>query len=229
MTKTGWIIFATVVVLGLGGLVAWTRIANPPLDLTGINTAKAIAASDKNGSIADHTKGNTESDVTLIEYGDFQCPGCGGAHPYINQLIEEYGDRIQFIFRNFPLTSMHPNAKAAAAAAEAAGLQGKYWEMHNHLYEAQNEWSTADVKSRTDIFNQYAASLGLNVETFKQDLAESAVADKIAFDVAVGKASDITGTPTFYIGKDRMSDEITNSVISGKTDSLKKELDKRLK
>lgn len=229
MTKTGWIIFATAVIVGLGGLIAWTRITNPPLDVSSVETATILAASAESGDIADRAKGNVESKVVLIEHGDFQCPGCGSVAPHVQTLMSEYGDKIAFVFRNFPLTSIHPNAKAAAAVAEAAGLQGKYWEMHNHLFSSQSEWSNADVKTRTDIFNSYAESLGLDLEKFTSDIAGTQVAQKLKFDAALGKKSGVTGTPAFFIGSEQVDDETTNSFISGDTAKIKELLDAKLK
>ena len=139
MNKVGWIIFSAAVVLLLGSLVVWTRITNPPIDLSGVENNSIVAASEQNGNIADHTKGSDANKILLVEYGDYQCPSCGGVHPNINALMEEYGDDVTLVFRNFPLTSIHPNARAAGAVAEAAGLQGKFWEMHDMLYERQND------------------------------------------------------------------------------------------
>lgn len=229
MTRTGWIIFITAVVLGLGSLVVWTRVTNPPLDVTGIQSSGIIAASDKNGGIGDHVTGNKEGKVILVEYGDFQCPGCGSASPNTQALMEEYGDRIAFIFRNFPLTSMHPNAKAAAATAEAAGLQGKYWEMNHHLFSAQAEWRSADVKTRTDIFNGYAESLGLDMNKFKADIASAEVAQKINFDQAIGKQDNVSATPTFLLNGKQVSEKAASSITGGGLTEIKKEIDDLLK
>lgn len=228
MTKTGWIIFVTAVVLGLGSLIVWTRMANPPLDVSDVNTASIVAASEKSGNIGDHVTGKEDSKVILFEYGDFQCPGCGAASPYVQTLLEEYGDRIAFVFRNFPLTSMHPNAKSAAAAAEAAGLQGKYWEMNKHLFQAQSEWSSADAKSRTDTFMGYANSLGLDVDKFKEDMASSNVTKKISFDQALGGKDEVSATPTFLLNGKIVSEDASGGITSGNLDPIKKEIDELL-
>src|SRR5699024_4048070 len=100
-------------------------------------TSSIIAASDKNGHIADHVRGNPDAKVVLVEYGDYQCPGCAGIAPALNTIADRYSEDLAFVFRNFPLSSIHPNAKVAAATAEAAGLQGKFWEMHDKLYQEQ--------------------------------------------------------------------------------------------
>lgn len=225
MTKTGWIIFVTAVVLVLGSLIAWTRIANPPLDVSAVNTSTILVGSDASGTIGDHVMGNKDSKVVLIEYGDFQCPGCAGASPNMKLLMDEYGDKIAFVFRNFPLTTIHPNAKAAAAAAEAAGLQGKYWEMNLNLFQAQAEWKNADPTSRTEIFNKYAEALQLNSDTFKQDLASEKVAKKISFDQALGKKDEVSSTPTFILNGKKISDEAAQGISNSDLTALKKEID----
>lgn len=225
MTKTGWIIFAVAVILGLGSLVVWTRAANPPLDVSEVNSAVVLEASEASGNIADRVMGNTESKIVLIEYGDFQCPGCAGASLYVQTLMEEYKDDIAFVFRNFPNTSGFPNAKAAAAAAEAAGNQGKYWEMNSHLFQAQSEWASADIATRTDIFVRYAESLQLDAEKFKTDLASKEIDDKIRFDRALGAKDEVTGTPSFYLNGEKVSDETANGIINGRLDDIKKEID----
>ncbi len=229
MTKTGWIIFTTVVILGLGALIAWARIANPPLDVSGINTAVVIGASEKNGNIADHVKGKVDSKVVLVEYGDYQCPGCGSAFAGTETLLQEYGDKIAFVFRNFPITSIHPNAKAAAAVAEAAGLQGKFWQMNSHLYRTQNEWSNADTKTRTEIFSGYASSLGLDMNKFNEDLTSAAISQKIKFDQAVGTMQEVDATPTFLLNGKKVSDKSAQSFSSGDLTAIKKEIDELLK
>ena len=229
MSKVAWIIFGAVIVLVLGGLIAYSRINSPSADVKDINSASIVGASDANGNIADHVYGNTESKVLLIEYGDFQCPSCGAAHPQIKELAEEYKDRIGFVFRNFPLTSIHPNARAASAAVEAAGLQGKYWEMHDLVFESQNEWSSiTDGTQRTNIFVGYAESLGLNKDQFTTDLAASTVNQKISFDQALGKKLGVNATPTFYINNDKVSDEASSSAVQGDTTALKTLIDAAL-
>lgn len=225
MNKVGWIIFSVAVVALLVGLVVWTRITNPPLDVSGVNNNSVIAASEQNGNIADHVTGGSDSKVILVEYGDYQCPSCGGAHPNVNALLEEYGDDITFIFRNFPLTSIHPNARAAAAVAEAAGLQGKYWEMHDMLYEAQNDWSSLDTKQRTTIFNSFAKSLNLDIAKYEEDMASKNVNQKISFDLAVGKSAGASATPTFYLNGEKLDDQTASGIVQGDLSAIKAKLD----
>jgi len=229
MNRTGWIIFSVIVVLVLGGLVAWTRIANPPIDLSGVENNSIVAASEQNGNIADHVTGSDAKKVLFIEYGDYQCPSCGGAYPHLNTILEEYGEDITFVFRNFPLTSMHPNARAAAAVAEAAGLQGKYWEMHDMLYKKQNDWSGLDASQRTSVFNGYASSLGLDMAKFETDIASKNVNQKISFDLALGKSVDTSATPTFFLNGEKLDDSTASGIVQGNLDALRAKLDALVK
>jgi protein-disulfide isomerase len=144
-----------------------------------------------------HIKGEGKANVTLVEYGDFQCPYCAQYYPVLKQVHEEYKDKIYFQFRNFPIISIHPNAFAASRAAEAADIQGKFWEMHDMLYENQSQWSESGKP--VDVYSQFAKQLGLNVEKFKKDYASSKVNAAVNADVAAGNKLDITGTPTFYL------------------------------
>jgi protein-disulfide isomerase len=153
-------------------------------------------------SSADWVRGDATSTVSLIEYGDYECPACEEYEPIMQQLLQSYGDKVSFVFRNFPLYSIHPLAGIAAQAAEAAGLQGKFWEMHDLLYASANwnQWTTAtpnDVLSK--YFNGYAASLGLDVAKFDADVSASAVTDKIQADVTSGNAASVDHTPTFFV------------------------------
>lgn len=225
MNKIGWIIFTTVVIVLLGGLIAWTRITNPPIDVSGVQNNSIVAASDQNGSIADHTTGSTDNKVLLVEYGDYQCPSCGSVSPYVDTLVKDYGDKFTLIFRNFPLTSIHPNAKAAAAVAEAAGLQGKFWEMHTKLYENQGDWSTLSSTQRTNIFEGYASALGLNLDAFKTALSGKAVTQKINFDLALGKAADVSATPTFFLNGEKLDDTTSNALVNGDLTAIKTKID----
>ena len=229
MNKIGWIIFSVVIIVLLGGLVAWTRISNPPINLSGVDNNSIVAASDQNGNIGDHTTGSKENKIIFVEYGDYQCPGCKGAYNNVNNLMEQYGEHVTLVFRNFPLTSIHPNAKAAAATAEAAGLQGKFWEMYDTLYGKQDDWKGLDTKKRTDVFNGYASSLGLDVEKFKTDVAAKPVTQKINFDTALGKSVGITGTPTFFLNGQKLDDNTTNGIIQGNLTSIKAKLDELVK
>lgn len=225
MNKVGWIIFSAVVVVLLGGLVVWARLSNPPIDLSGVENNSIIKALPQNGDIADHVTGNTSGKVTFIEYGDFQCPSCEGAYPNVKTLISTYGDKVTFIFRNFPLTTIHPNARAAAAVAEAAGLQGKYWEMHDALYDNQNDWSSLDATKRTTVFAGFAQQLGLDMNRYNADLTGKAVDQKISFDQALGKKLGIHATPTFFINGTQLDDATAGGIVQGDLTAVKSKLD----
>ncbi len=197
MDRTRWIIFAVICVVLLGALVITKKSDTVKVD--NIDASKAVKSDKKSTSIDDHIFGSTSGKVTLIEYGDFQCPGCGALFPTLQPLKEKYKDQLTFIFRNFPLTSIHPNALAAATAAEAAGLQDKWWEYHDKLYESQDDWSSAEAEKRTDIFVAYAKELGLDVDKFKKDLESKKIAQKVARDQALGKKIGVSSTPTLVL------------------------------
>lgn len=145
-----------------------------------------------------HIEGKSTTGVKLVEYGDFQCPVCGLYYTAVKQVAATYGDKISFQFSNLPLTSLHPNAFAAARAAEAAGDQGKYWQMHDLLYENQTTWSQAS--NPTASFNTYAKSIGLNTAQFTKDYASSKTNNAINADLgAFDKTGDEKATPTFYL------------------------------
>jgi protein-disulfide isomerase len=197
VSKKAWIIFASACVILLVGLVYVS--SKDKVDVSKVDANKIQSANAQSGNIADHVFGKKDSKVVFIEYGDFQCPGCGSAYPTIKDVTEKYQGQVAFIFRNFPLTSLHPNAKAAAAAAEAAGLQNKYWEMHNELYANQSSWENLSTSERTDFFASYAKNFGLNVNKFKEDMASTKVNQKINYDIAIGKKIGVNATPTLYL------------------------------
>lgn len=228
MNKVTWIIFGAIVVLVLGGLVIYSHASNPSINVGNIDTNTIIAANSQNGEIADHVYGNANSKVVFVEYGDFQCPSCGGAYAQVKSATEAYKDKVAFIFRNFPLTTIHPNARAAAAAAEAAGLQGKYWEMHNMLYEGQSDWESLSGDQRTNVFVGYATQLKLDEAKFKTDLASSAVNSKISFDQALGNKIGVNATPTFYLNGSQINSTDSGQIVQGSTTVLTGLFDKAL-
>lgn len=214
MSTKAWIIFTAVCVIVFSGLVIWS--ARDRVDVSKIDTNKLQSKSGSSGKIGDHVFGNTKAKVILIEYGDFQCPGCGSAHPIVKTLSEKYKDEVAFVFRNFPLTQIHPNARAAAAAVEAAGMQGKYWEMHNLVFENQTEWSNASATDRGELFASYAQRAGLDKKSFNAILKDESVLinKKIDFDRALGSKLGVNSTPTFYLnGKKLSSDSINGEEV----------------
>lgn len=197
MDRTRWIIFAVICFVLLGGLILNKKSDDVKVD--NINPSKIITSDNKGTEIPDHVFGTTSQKVVLMEYGDFQCPGCGSLYPTLHPLKEKYKDQLTFVFRNFPLTSIHPNALAAATAAEASGLQGKWWEYHDKLYESQDDWSESSTDERTGIFVGYAKELGLDTTMFKKDLENKKVQQKISRDQALGKKIGATSTPTLVL------------------------------
>mgnify|MGYP000891257719 FL=1 len=141
-----------------------------------------------------HKAGN--GPVQVVEFGDYQCPACAAAEPNVQKLKEEMGDKITFVYRNFPLP-IHKNAMPAAEAAEAAGAQGKYWEMHSKLYTTQTEWE--NLPNPVDKFAEYAKELGLDADKLKKDVEENKYVDFINQDKRDGEDIGVNATPTFYI------------------------------
>ena len=140
----------------------------------------------------DHIDGPADAPVTLVQYGDYECPYCGAAYPIIREVQARMGERLRFVFRNFPITTSHPHAEHAAEAAEAAAAQGKFWQMHDHLYENQRHLRDDDLRS-------YAKALDLDVDVFNQEIAEHVHADRVHEDFMSGVRSGVNGTPTFFI------------------------------
>lgn len=204
MSTKGWIIFAAICVVIFGGLIIWSGRDN--IDVSNADADVIQSATESSGNIADRTFGNKESKVVLFEYGDFQCPGCGAAHPTVKAVTEKYEEQMAFVFRNFPLTTIHPNARAAAAAVEAAGLNGKYWEMHNIVFENQTSWSSASANDRSGLFTQYAVNAGIDADTFTKTLDEksSQINRKINFDIALGRKESVNSTPTFFLNGEKL-------------------------
>lgn len=165
-------------------------------------------------STADWSKGNKEAKVVLVEYGDFQCPACGAYYPLLKQLSQELGGEMQFVYRHFPLRQIHINAELAAWAAEAAGRQGKFWEMHDLLFENQREWS--EEPRANNLFIRYAESIGLDAERFANDMDSREIKGEVEKDYESGVKSAVDATPTFFLNgrkiQPRSYDEFRNVI-----------------
>lgn len=185
-----WLTVAVVIIIVVLGMVQSVKKSD-----------KKDSSSDMSSSIAvnenDWVRGDINSKVVIVEYADFQCPACGLYHPLIKQVEEKFGDSIAVVFRHFPLTQIHQNALIAAQATEAAGMQGKFFEMHDMIFETQSVWS--DDSRAQDIFVDYAKQLGLNEEQFLNDIKSKVVKDKIAQSYKVGTKLGVNGTPTFFM------------------------------
>lgn len=154
------------------------------------------------GTPSEHKTGAGTTGVTLVEYGDFQCPACGQFFPIVQQVKAHYGDQITFQFRNFPLESIHKNARAAARAAEAASKQNKFWEMHDMLYETQTQWQ--DTSNPVSLFEGFAEKLGLDKSKFSEDYKSSEVSGTISADLQAGKNLGVSSTPTFFLNGQKL-------------------------
>ncbi len=140
----------------------------------------------------DHAQGPESARLTLVEYGDYECPYCGAAYRVVKKIQNRLGKQLRFVYRNFPLNSMHPHAEHAAEAAEAAALQGKFWEMHDWLFEHQDSLEDGDLLVA-------AKELGLDLKKFAKDLETQALLPRVREDFQSGMRSGVNGTPTFFI------------------------------
>jgi protein-disulfide isomerase len=140
----------------------------------------------------DHAQGPAGAPLTLVEYGDFECPHCGLAHPVVKAIQRDFGTRLRFVFRNFPVATIHPHAEHAAEAAEAAAAYGRFWEMHDTLFEHQRALDDEHLE-------RYAKAIGLDAERFRRELKDGAHAARVREDFLSGVRSGVNGTPTFFI------------------------------
>jgi protein-disulfide isomerase len=191
------IIILLVLGIAVGATLFMKRSATAPTANANDAAPPPAMASAPPGAQPPHTLGSANAPVKLEEFGDFECPPCGLVHPILVKMHQEFGDRLQITFREFPLVPTHQHALSAASAAEAAGLQGKFWEMHDMLYENQKTWHDAfDVRP---IFEDYAKRIGLNVERFKEDINGQLVGQRISLDGIRGHTLNVKGTPTVFI------------------------------
>lgn len=152
-------------------------------------------------SVSEWTKGAKGMPI-LMEYSDFQCPACAAYYPLVKQLVAEFGMRVQFVYRHFPLGQLHAHAFTASYAAEAAGRQGKFWDMHDKLFEKQKEWSSASDSQA--LFVQYAQELGLDANQFKKDMNDGDIKDRVQKNYKSGEEAGVPGTPTFFFDGKRI-------------------------
>jgi protein-disulfide isomerase len=156
---------------------------------------------------SDKIQGNLNATITLVEYGDYQCPHCGHAYPIVKNLQQIFGDKLRFVFRNFPLQNIHPLAVTSAIGTLAAAKQNKYWEMHDVIFENQENLLV-------NSFSQFAQELGMNIEQFENDLLDDELSYKVTSDFESGIESGVNGTPTFFINNKRYNgNPIENDLI----------------
>ena len=195
------IIVATILVL-IGGVWFVSRTSNTPASSDG-----STPVSDKQKKLLeivsdDYIKGNKEASVTLVEYLDFECEACGAYYPLVKQLADEFKDDVRFVNRYFPLPG-HKNGLPAALAVEAAARQGKYWEMHDILFDNQKTWGEKPAAT-PKIFEDYAKQIGLNMEQFKKDVDSKEVKDRVNRDSTSGNQLGVNGTPTFFLNGEKI-------------------------
>ena len=189
------LLILSVLVLAFGAGVALYRAMTPANETTP-PTQMATATIPLPGADPMRVRGGANAPVTIEEFGDFECPPCGALHPELVKIEKEYGDRVRFIFREFPL-QIHKFAYDAARSAEAAGAQNKFWEMHDLLYEKKETWSLApDARV---LFVDYARSLGLDTERFSRDMIGDLASARVALDMRRGKSMGVVGTPSLFI------------------------------
>ncbi len=204
MTKTFWAIIAVIVVI-FGGILLFSG-------------HKAAAPNAKGSHTTNHVEGEGKSKVALVEYGDYECPYCGQFYPTVKQVQAKYNTEITFQFSNLPLIQVHQNALAAARAAEAASLQGKFWEMHDLIYENQSAWGQSS--NAEAVFNQMATQLGLNLTQFKQDFSSDSVNNTINADIsAFLKTGNQESTPTFFLDGKKIQPDNTVASFSALIDA----------
>ncbi|MBQ6394432.1 thioredoxin domain-containing protein [Candidatus Saccharibacteria bacterium] len=226
---TGWVVAIVGVVAAFGAFVGYTisqKIASTDYDAT-----HYIAGNQYNGDIPDHIIGSEAAKVLIVEYADYQCPGCATMFPRLKKLLENYsGDEVALIYRNF-LLSYHQNGTAAASAAEAAGLQGYWQEYATYLFANQSAWEYASADQRTDLFAGYFDKVTEgkgDLAKFRQDMQSEAVSKKLSFDNNLAKKIDVSGTPSLYIDGEKIdlsgvkTEEDFLNFMKGKiTDKLK--------
>jgi len=193
------IVIWVVVLVGVGALIFYLAgSADEGGDTTTRGAIPEVSAED-------WIKWNPDASVTLVEYSDFQCPACASYFPLINAVGEEYSDRVRFVYRHFPLTSIHFNAVGAARAAEAAGKQGKFWEMHDLLFQTQELWASLSPSDASALFAGYARDrLQLDVDQFKTDYGSDEVEGRVSDAIRSGTSSGINSTPSLFINGERI-------------------------
>ncbi len=190
------------------GVVLVAAVAAGAWYLTKSRRPAGEIAVGKPGATPPHSVGKEGAPVVLEEFGDFQCPPCGQMYAEVERIRQDYGDRLRFVFREYPLVRVHPHALLAAHAAEAAGLQGKFWEMHHALFENQRTWSPA--QDPTALFESYARQIGLDFDRYRRDVGGDATDARVVADRERAESVGVENTPTFFVNGRKLSAEQTN-------------------
>jgi protein-disulfide isomerase len=216
-----FIIIALVLVVALAGGAYLMRSSQSAQGTNNnLNANKGVAGSSPSapsptplgtpapGAEPAHVRGEASAPVVLEEYGDFQCPPCGALYPLMKKIEGEYGTRLRVVFREFPLAKIHKNALDAARAAEAAGLQGRFWEMHDMIYEKQGNWNV--MPDARPVFQEFARELKLDLDRFNSDMDSLQVNSRISADMSRGDSLGVKGTPTIFLnGQEVAPDNVT--------------------
>ena len=194
----------------VGGIFALIRVQTGPTVLSADPTI--LRREDS------HAREAEDAQLTLVEFSDYQCPFCAQAHPFVEGLLEQYGDRVTFVYRHFPLATIHRHAQLSAEAAEAAGAQGKFWEMHDLIFRSQADWE--GLTDALPVFQGYAEQLELDMEQFNEALESDEFLTKIQQDVADGNVAGVNGTPAFFVDGERFSGSLAGlqTLIEAKLD-----------
>jgi len=190
--RKSWLPFALI-----GGVLVLAIVAGLWFMRSAQQTPTGSVAAGSPGANPPQAKGRADAPVTIEEFGDYQCPPCGALYPELEKIKADYGDRVRLVFRHYPLARIHPNALAAAHAAEAAGLQGKFWEMHDQLYRGQKTWERSG--DATQAFAAYARGLGLDAERFARDMNGDGVDTRIVADHERAKSLGVDSTPVIFV------------------------------
>jgi protein-disulfide isomerase len=215
------IVVIITVILILGGVLIFSGKSSTNIPIGKVSASLLIpqGAIETSGIVnGSYLPASSSATVTLVEFGDYECPACGEYNPIVKQALTDYVGKITYIFRNYPL-AQHANAQISSDAVEAAGLQGKYWQMHDKVYDTQNDW--INLSDPTSIFAGYAKDLGLNVDQFTKDLSSSTIKNIVQNDLNDGNTIGITETPTFYLNGQKMT-------LTGTYDQFKSLIDSAL-
>ena len=208
--KNKIILWAIITVVVIGSIFGIVKLASKSQTPDSDNLAISISAINDDENI----KGEKEAAATLIEYSDFQCPACGSYYPIVKKVTEDLSAKVRFAYRHFPLPQ-HKNAKLAATVAEAAGKQGKFWEMHDLIFQNQSDWS--EEKNAAVLFAKYAQDIGLDLARFQTDIASDDIKAKIENDYKSGVKAGVNSTPSFFLNGKKMDnprnyDEFKNAI-----------------
>lgn len=188
-----WLLVSTAIIVAVLAIIFVSKPANTTGTIDGLVLDR------------EWIKGNPEASIVIVEYSDFQCPACANYETVLKDVLSEFNNHVKFVYRHFPLRSIHANAQISAQAAEAAGAQGKFWEMHNKLFEEQGTWSAMSRPQVEKTFIGYAEELGLNVDEFEVALNSSEVEKAVNEDYDSGMAANVNSTPSFFLNGEKIN------------------------